>query len=69
VVLNVTSALAERVVVPATAESINDVIASLTVVPNVPDKSPVVGYAKPRRGEILVTAIIILLLQELLHVL
>jgi hypothetical protein len=58
VVVSVTSALALRVVVPATAESISDVIASLTVVPHVPDKSPVVGSAKPSRGEKLVTAII-----------
>jgi hypothetical protein len=47
-----------KVVVPATEESINDVIESLTVVPHVPDKSPVVGSAKPSKGEKLVTAII-----------
>jgi hypothetical protein len=58
VVVSVTSALALKVVVPATEESINDVIESLTVVPHVPDKSPVVGSAKPSKGEKLVTAII-----------
>jgi hypothetical protein len=57
VVVSVTSAFALNVVVPATAESNSDVIASLTVVPQVPDKSPVVGSAKPSKGEKLVTAI------------
>ena len=60
VVESVTSAFALRVVVPATAESIRLVMESLTVTPHVPDKSPVVGKAKPRRGEKLVTAMIIL---------
>ena len=60
VVLRVTSASAESVVVPATAESSNWVIESLTVVPQVPFRSPVVGSANPRSGEKLVTAMIIL---------
>ena len=56
VVDSVTSVSALSVVVPATAESNKPVIASLTVVPQVPDKSPVVGNANPRSGEKLVTA-------------
>ena len=59
VVERVTSAFALRVVVPAIAESIKSVIELLTVVPHVPDKSPVVGSAKPRRGEKLVTAMLV----------
>ena len=58
VVERVTSAFALRVVVPAIAESIKSVIELLTVVPHVPDKSPVVGKAKPKRGEKLVTAML-----------
>jgi hypothetical protein len=57
VVLRVTSASAESVVVPATAESSNWVMESLTVVPHVPDRSPVVGSASPSKGEKFVTAI------------
>ena len=57
VVLRVTSALTESVVVPATAESNKPVIESLTTVPHVPARSPVVGNAKPSKGEKLVTAI------------
>ena len=57
VVESVTSVSALRAVVPATAESIRLVIASLTVVPQVPDKSPVVGNARPNKGEKFVTAI------------
>ena len=48
VVVNVTSASDERVVVPATAESSSAVIDTLTVSPHVPDSSPVTGSAKPR---------------------
>ncbi len=59
VVERVTSASAESVVVPATAESRRPVIESLTTVPHVPDKSPVVGSAKPRRGEKFVTAMLV----------
>ena len=47
VVVRVTSASEVMVVVPATAESKRLVIASFTVVPHVPDSSPVTGRAKP----------------------
>lgn len=47
-----------NVVVPATAESSSEVIAEFTVVPHVPARSPVVGSARPRRGEKFVTAMI-----------
>ena len=67
VVLRVTSVSAESVVVPATAESSNCVIESLTVVPQVPDRSPVVGSARPRRGEKFVTAISISFTQPFRH--
>ena len=49
VVVRVTSASALIVVVPATAESSNEVIESLTVSPQVPDSSPVTGSARPKR--------------------
>jgi hypothetical protein len=64
VVLRVTSASTESVVVPATAESSNCVMASLTVVPHVPSRSPVVGSANPNKGEKLVTAILVPLCYE-----
>jgi hypothetical protein len=48
--VNVTSESADSVVVPAIAESNNDVIESLTVLPQAPGKEPVVGRARPRRG-------------------
>ena len=48
VVVSVTSASEERVVVPAIAESSNDVMLLLTVSPHVPLSSPVTGRAKPR---------------------
>jgi hypothetical protein len=47
VVVRVTSASEVMVVVPATAESKRLVIASFTVVPHVPDSSPVTGSASP----------------------
>ena len=59
VVVYVTSASTESVVVPAIAESIRSVIEVLTTVPHVPDKSPVVGSARPSRGEKFVTAIVV----------
>ena len=48
VVVSVTSASVERVVVPATAESSNEVMLLLTVSPHVPLNSPVTGRAKPK---------------------
>ena len=50
VVVRVTSASVEIVVVPATAESISDVIELLIVSPHVPVNEPVVGRARPRSG-------------------
>ena len=47
VVVSVTSASEERVVVPAIAESNRDVILLFTVSPHVPLSSPVTGNAKP----------------------
>jgi hypothetical protein len=41
---------AERVVVPAIAESSKEVIELLTVSPQIPVNEPVVGRAKPRSG-------------------
>jgi hypothetical protein len=49
VVVRVTSASELSVVVPALAESSNEVISVLTVVPHVPDSSPVTGRARPIR--------------------
>ena len=49
VVVRVTSASVLKVVVPATAESSNEVISVLTVVPHVPDSSPVTGRARPSK--------------------
>jgi len=58
VIVNVQSADAtETVAVPATALSIKAVMLVLTVSPQVPVKSPVVGSANPNRVEKLVTAI------------
>ena len=48
VVVSVTSASVLKVVVPAMAESNNAVISVLTVLPHVPDSSPVTGKAKPK---------------------
>ena len=48
VVVSVTSASEERVVVPAIDESNNEVMLLLTVSPHVPLNSPVTGRAKPR---------------------
>jgi hypothetical protein len=56
VVDSVTSTSVLSAVVPATAESSSPVIESLTVVPHVPAKSPVVGNANPNNGEKFVTA-------------
>jgi hypothetical protein len=67
VVDSVTSTSVLSVVVPATAESSSPVIESLTVVPQVPDRSPVVGSARPRRGEKFVTAISISFTQPFRH--
>ena len=49
VVVSVMSASALIVVVPAMAESSNEVISVLTVLPHVPDSSPVTGRARPSR--------------------
>lgn len=46
VVVSVVSA--ERVVVPAIAESSNEVMLLFTVSPQVPDNSPVTGRARPK---------------------
>ena len=67
VVVKVTSASAESVVVPAIAESNSWVMESLTVVPHVPSRSPVVGSANPKRGEKFVTAISISFTQPFQH--
>jgi len=48
VVVSVTSASEERVVVPAIAESSNEVMLLFTVSPHVPLNSPVTGRAKPK---------------------
>ena len=57
-VVSVQSAeVTEAVAVPATALSTNAVIPVLTVSPQVPVKSPVVGSANPSKDEKLVTAL------------
>ena len=48
VVVSVTSASVLKVVVPAIAESTNEVMLLFTVSPQVPDNSPVTGRAKPK---------------------
>jgi len=64
VVVSVTSASVLRVVVPAMAESSNAVISVLTVLPHVPDSSPVTGKAKPK-SDVYAVAIFYLKLQLL----
>lgn len=49
VVVSVTSASEERVVVPAIAESSNEVMLLFTVSPQTPLNSPVTGRAKPSK--------------------
>jgi hypothetical protein len=50
VVVRVTSASVLSVVVPATAESTKDVILLFISSPHVPDREPVTGRERPRRG-------------------
>ena len=58
VVVSVTSASELSVVVPAIAESTNEVMESFTTVPQVPSNSPVTGRAKPNRDVDAVVAIL-----------
>ena len=49
VVVSVVSASTVMLVVPATAVSSSEVMASFTVSPHEPESSPVTGRARPRR--------------------